>query len=114
MEARVAKIEAHIEHVLADLSALKADMRDIRERLAKIETRLYRLPTKASWPRLARKRAWSLEAGSKDLRCCQIRGADKGHEAYEDDGAHPRLTRCDLFDNGELLWRMGRPPDRAL
>src|SRR6476620_2483386 len=33
----------------------------------------------------------------------------KGHEVYEDNGAHPRLTRCDLFDNGELLWRIGRP-----
>jgi hypothetical protein len=38
-----------------------------------------------------------------------VRGAGKGHEAYEDNGAHPRLTRCDLFDNGELLWRVGRP-----
>ena len=28
---------------------------------------------------------------------------------YEDNGAHTRLTRCDLFDNGELLWRFGRP-----
>src|SRR5262245_56934335 len=46
VEARVAKVEAHVEHILADLSALKADMRDIRERFAKIETRLYHLPTK--------------------------------------------------------------------
>jgi hypothetical protein len=32
----------------------------------------------------------------------------QGHEVHEDI-AYPRLTRCDLFDNGELLWRMGRP-----
>src|SRR6516164_7978065 len=44
--------------------------------------------------------------------CCRrhsILGPGKGHEAYEDNGAHPRLTRCDLFDNGELLWRIGWP-----
>ena len=36
-------------------------------------------------------------------------GLGKGHEFYEDNGAHTRLTRCDLFHNGELLWRIGRP-----
>jgi len=46
VEARVARVEAHIEHILTDLSALKADIRDIRGRLAKIEARLYHLPTK--------------------------------------------------------------------
>src|SRR5437660_2286536 len=35
--------------------------------------------------------------------------ARKGHKGYEGNGARPRLTRCDFFDNGELLWRMGRP-----
>ena len=37
-----------------------------------------------------------------------ILGTRKGHKGYEGNGAHPRLTRCDLFENGELLWRMGR------
>ena len=37
-------------------------------------------------------------------------GPGKGHEVYEDNGAHTHLTRCGLFDNGELLWRIGRPP----
>jgi hypothetical protein len=44
-------------------------------------------------------------------RCCphSILGPGKRHEANEGNGAHPRLTRCDLFDDGELLWGMGRP-----
>ena len=47
----------------------------------------------------------------EELWCCRhsILGAGKGHELYEDNGTHPRLTRVDLFDNGELLWRIGRP-----
>jgi hypothetical protein len=48
---------------------------------------------------------------AKDLWCCRysILGSGKGHKGYEDDGAHPRLARCDLFDNGELLRRTDRP-----
>ena len=38
-----------------------------------------------------------------------ILGPGKGHKAYEGNRTRPRLTRCDLFDNGELLWRMARP-----
>ena len=47
----------------------------------------------------------------EELWCCRhsIPGPGKGHELYEDNGTHPRLTRVDLFDNGELLWRIGRP-----
>src|SRR5215831_2907855 len=37
-----------------------------------------------------------------------ILGPGKGHKGHEGNRAHPRLTRCDLFENGELLWRMGR------
>jgi len=46
MEARVAKLEAHVQHILGDVSALKADMRDVRDRLPRIETRLDHLPGK--------------------------------------------------------------------
>ena len=48
---------------------------------------------------------------TKGLWCCRhsILGPCKGHELHEDNGPHTRLARCDLFDNGELLWRMGRP-----
>ena len=37
-----------------------------------------------------------------------IRGPGKRHKAYGGNGARPRLTRCDLFDNRELLGRIGR------
>jgi hypothetical protein len=46
MEARVAKLEAHLEHVMGDVSSLKADVRDVRDRLPKIETKLDHLPGK--------------------------------------------------------------------
>jgi hypothetical protein len=46
MEARVAKLEAHVEHILEDVSGLRTDMRDVRDRLPRIETRLEQLPTK--------------------------------------------------------------------
>ena len=53
----------------------------------------------------------SLQSFRKELWCYRnsVRGAGKGYEAYEDNRAHPRLARCDLFDNGELLWRISMP-----
>ncbi len=32
-----------------------------------------------------------------------ILGSGEGYEAHEDNGAHPRFSWRDLFDNGELL-----------
>jgi hypothetical protein len=46
MEARVAKLEGHIEDISGDISALKSDMRDVRDRLPRIEVRLDHLPGK--------------------------------------------------------------------
>src|SRR6516165_2855850 len=37
-----------------------------------------------------------------------ILGPGKGYKVYEGNRAHPRLTRCDLFYNGELLCRIRR------
>src|SRR5512143_3046984 len=41
----------------------------------------------------------------QELCGCQhlILRPGKGHKAYEDNGARLRLTRCDLFDDRELL-----------
>ena len=36
-------------------------------------------------------------------------GRVKGTKRTRIMGSHLRLTRCDLFDNGEPLWRIGRP-----
>jgi hypothetical protein len=46
-----------------------------------------------------------------ELCCCRhsIPGPGKGHKAYEDNGARLRLTRCDLFYDGELLCGVGGP-----
>ena len=60
------------------------------------------------WPQTAR----PVPFGRRDALCCRrhsIVGPGKGHKAYEGNRAHPRLTRCDFFDNGEPLWRVGRP-----
>lgn len=45
MEARVAKLEAHVEHLVNDVSAIKTDMKDSRERIIKIEGKLDHVPT---------------------------------------------------------------------
>ena len=39
----------------------------------------------------------------------QSPGPREGYEAHADNGAHPCFTWRDLFDNGELLWRIDGP-----
>lgn len=46
MEARLAKLEAHMEHVLADVSALKADVGKLKTDMATLIERVSNLPTK--------------------------------------------------------------------
>ena len=46
MEARLAKLEAHMEHVLADVSALKADVGKLKTDMATLVERVSHLPTK--------------------------------------------------------------------
>ncbi|HEX6364487.1 MAG TPA: hypothetical protein VFZ93_16130 [Albitalea sp.] len=43
MEARVARLEATVEHLVADLAELKAEMRRLREDIASIRTTDFRL-----------------------------------------------------------------------
>lgn len=43
MEARVAKLEAHAEHVQSDLTDIKRDISDIRKDITKIRTTDFRL-----------------------------------------------------------------------
>ena len=46
LEARVAKLEAHIEHIRSDVGEMRPALQDIRERFAKLETTVGALPTK--------------------------------------------------------------------
>lgn len=46
MEARVAKLEASIEHMRSDVSDLKADARDLRDRMRAVEVKIDHLPGK--------------------------------------------------------------------
>jgi len=46
MEARVAKLEATIEHMRDDIGALKGDARDLRDRMRAVEVKIDHLPTK--------------------------------------------------------------------
>jgi hypothetical protein len=43
MEARVAKLEAHVEHVQGDLTDIKKDIRDLRDAVNSIRTTDFRL-----------------------------------------------------------------------
>lgn len=47
MEARIAKLEADLEHVKRDVTELRTDMRDVRDRAVKIEADIRHLPSKA-------------------------------------------------------------------
>ena len=47
--------------------------------------------------------------GSAQLSLNLIPRPGKRHESYWDNGSRPRLTRRDLFDDGELLPRRCRP-----
>lgn len=46
MEVKVAKLEAHVETIRADLGSLKTDMRDIRDRMKGLEVKVDHLPSK--------------------------------------------------------------------
>lgn len=46
MEPRIARLEAHTDHLLKGTEELKADMRNVRDRLAAIEVRVDHLPSK--------------------------------------------------------------------
>ena len=46
MEARVAKLEAGVEHLGRDVGELRTDMRDVRDRLSRLEERVSHLPDK--------------------------------------------------------------------
>ncbi len=46
MEARVAKLEATIEHMHSDLSQVKSDLRDVRDRVPVVEVKIDHLPSK--------------------------------------------------------------------
>jgi phage shock protein A len=46
MEARVAKLEATIEHMRSDVSDLKSDARDLRDRMRAVEVKIDHLPSK--------------------------------------------------------------------
>ena len=46
MEARVAKLEATIEHMRSDVSDLKTDARDLRDRMRAVEVKIDHLPSK--------------------------------------------------------------------
>lgn len=46
MEARVAKLEAHMEHVLQDVSLMKADVGTLKTDMATIKVKIDNLPSK--------------------------------------------------------------------
>jgi len=46
MEARVAKLEAHMEHVLQDVSLMKADVGTLKTDVATIKVKIDNLPSK--------------------------------------------------------------------
>jgi hypothetical protein len=46
MEGRIARLEAHMEHVLSDTSALKADTSKMKTDLATLTERVAHLPSK--------------------------------------------------------------------
>ncbi len=46
LEPRVAKLEAHVEHIVRDLGDVKPDVRDMRDRLIAIEETVKHLPRK--------------------------------------------------------------------
>lgn len=46
MEARVAKLEANVEHVLADVGSMVSNLANARERLAALEVKVDHLPSK--------------------------------------------------------------------
>lgn len=46
MEPRIARLEAHMEHVQADLVVLKTDMGAVKDRLARLEVKVDHLPSK--------------------------------------------------------------------
>ncbi|MEQ3672379.1 hypothetical protein [Pseudophaeobacter sp.] len=46
MEPRVAKLEASVEHIAADVVAMRSDVANARERLAALEVKVDHLPTK--------------------------------------------------------------------
>jgi hypothetical protein len=46
MEARVAKLEATIDHMRTDVSDLKRDARDLRDRMRAVEVKIDHLPSK--------------------------------------------------------------------
>ncbi len=46
MEARVARLETHVEYIKRDVSDLKADVRELRTDMATVKERVNHLPTK--------------------------------------------------------------------
>ncbi len=46
MEPRVAKLEASVEHIAADVVAMRSDVANARERLAALEVKVDHLPSK--------------------------------------------------------------------
>lgn len=46
MEERLAKLEAHMEHVQTDVSNMTSDMKSVRDRLIALEVKVDHLPTK--------------------------------------------------------------------
>lgn len=46
MEARVAKLEASLDHVSKDVTELRTDMKNVRDRLSSLETTVSHLPRK--------------------------------------------------------------------
>ncbi len=46
MEARVAKLEANVGHIMSDVETMRAGMADARERLAALEVKVDHLPSK--------------------------------------------------------------------
>lgn len=53
MEPRIARLEAHVDHIQRDIGELKtdvrefrADIRDVRERLVRVEEKVAHLPSK--------------------------------------------------------------------
>ena len=46
MEARIAKLEAAVEHVIQDVTELRSDNKDVRDRLRTVEVKIDHLPGK--------------------------------------------------------------------